>query len=256
MIDTHTHLFSDEFVDDFDEVVQRALDAGVKKMLFPNIDHTTTDRMLDCARRYPNCCYPMIGFHPTSVEGDCQKELTEMKKLLIPGHPFVGIGEIGLDLYWDKTYLKEQLRVFEEQIQWALEADLPVVIHCRSAYTELLSVLVRYKSTSLRGVFHSYTGEIKPDALLEYENFLLGINGVVTFKKSNLSEMLETVPLNRLLLETDSPYLAPVPYRGKRNESSYIVKVAERIADIYKINTEEVNRVTTDAALRLFNTLS
>lgn len=256
MIDTHTHLFAEEFITDFDDVVQRAINVGVEKMLFPNIDHTTTAQMLDCVRKYPGRCYPMLGFHPTSVEGDCQKELVEMKKLLIPGHPFVGIGEIGLDLYWDKTYLKEQLKVFEEQVQWALETDLPVVIHCRSAYEELLSVLMYYRNTPLRGIFHSYTGEIKPDALLEYKNFFLGINGVVTFKKSNLPEMLVNIPLDRLVLETDSPYLAPVPYRGTRNESSYIVKVAEKIADIYRISVEEVNRVTTDAALRLFNTLS
>ena len=187
----------------------------------PNIDDTSVEDMLSVCQAYPDYCFPMIGFHPTSVEGPnaIYKE-KEMKKRLVEGHPYIAIGEVGLDLYWDKTWLKEQQQILDEQIQWALEWKLPLVIHCREAFPELFEVLRPYRDTELSGVFHSFTGTVsEAEELMEYSRFKVGINGVVTFKKSTLPEALKVLPLERLVLETDSPYLAPVPFRGKRNES-------------------------------------
>ena len=177
----------------------------------------------------------------------------DMKRLLDGEHPYIAIGEVGMDLYWDKTYLKEQQRVFDEQIQWALEYQLPLVIHCREAFPELFEVLKPYKDTELSGVFHSFTGtQDEADELMEYTRFMIGVNGVVTFKKSSLPGILQSIPLNRLVLETDSPYLAPTPYRGKRNESSYIVKVAEKLAELYEMGLEDIKRQTLQNALKVF----
>lgn len=255
MIDTHSHLFVEEFEADLPEVVERAKAAGVTRVMMPNIDDTTVDAMLKVCADYEGYCYPMLGFHPTSVDSDdCLARVRSMKSLLKEGHPFVAIGEVGMDLYWDKTYLREQQRVLDEQIGWALESDLPLVIHCREAFPELFEVLSPYKHTSLSGIFHSFTGTAEEaEQVLGYSQFMLGVNGVVTFKKSNLPEILSAgVPLDRIVLETDSPYLAPVPFRGKRNESSYIYKVAVKLAEVYGVAFEEVNRATTLNALKVF----
>lgn len=254
MIDTHGHLFVEEFKEDLPEVIDRARQVGVTHILMPNIDHTTVDDMLDVCRAYPNYCFPMLGFHPTSVDGDTSLyKVKEMKKLLVEGHPYVAVGEVGMDLYWDKTYVKQQQQVLDEQIQWALEWDLPLVLHCREAFPRLFEVLEPYKRTSLRGVFHSFTGSLaEVEQVLDYERFLIGINGVVTFKKSTLPEALAIVPLTRLVLETDSPYLAPVPFRGKRNETSYVKRVAVRLAELYGMEIGEVERQTTENALKVF----
>lgn len=255
MIDTHTHLFDETFRNDFHEVIQRAFDAGVTRMYMPNIDDTTIEPLLGACSAYPQHCFPLIGFHPTSINADYTPErLLRVKRELYAGHPYVGIGEVGLDLYWDKTYLLQQQRVLDEQIQWAQEWDLPVVIHCRDAYRELFEVLAPYKNTSLRGIFHSFTGTID-EALecLEYEHFMIGVNGVVTFKKSHLPALLRSVvALQRLVLETDSPYLAPVPHRGQRNESAFVWNVAEKLSQVYEIDILQVEKQTNANALHVF----
>ena len=253
MIDTHSHIFEPDFADDLPEVIARAKEIGVEKIFMPNIDDTSVDAMLGVCRQYPVYCFPMLGFHPTSVDADAMPKVKEMKKRLTEGHPYIAIGEVGLDLYWDKTYIKEQQMVLEEQIQWALEWELPLVIHCREAFPELFDVLKPYKETKLTGVFHSFTGTVdEAMELLDYSRFMVGINGVVTFKKSTLPEALKVLPLERLVLETDSPYLAPVPFRGKRNESSYVKRVAVKLAELYGVEIGEVERQTTANALKVF----
>ena len=255
MIDTHSHIFSEEFRDDLPEVIDRAREVGVTHIFMPNIDDSSVDAMLGVCRQYPGYCFPMLGFHPTSVDGDTSiYKVREMKKLLMPGHPYIAIGEVGMDLYWDKSWLKQQQQILDEQIQWALEWNLPLVIHCREAFPQLFEVLRPYRNSSLKGVFHSFTGTADEAAeLLEYEHFLIGINGVVTFKKSTLPEALAGVPLSKLVLETDAPYLAPVPFRGKRNEPSYVKRVALKLAELYEVENGEVERKTAENALKLFN---
>ena len=254
MIDTHSHLFSEEFKEDLSEVIARAKEIGVEKIFMPNIDDTSVEDMLNVCQAYPDYCFPMIGFHPTSVEGpDAIYKVREMKKHLVEGHPYIAVGEVGLDLYWDKTWLKEQQLILDEQIQWALEWNLPLVIHCREAFPELFQVLEPYKHTELTGVFHSFTGTVdEARELMDYSRFMIGINGVVTFKKSTLPEVLQEVPLTKLVLETDSPYLAPVPFRGKRNETSYVKRVAVKLAELYGMEIGEVERQTTENALKVF----
>ena len=253
MIDTHTHLFVEEFAEDLPLVIQRAKEAGVERVFMPNIDDESLEDMLRVCVQYPGYCFPMLGYHPTSVDASSFEKVMRMKEHLVPGHPYIAIGEVGLDLYWDKTYLREQQLVLDEQIRWALEWNLPLVIHCREAFAELFDVLKPYKNTGLKGVFHSFTGtQAEAQEALEYDNFMLGINGVVTFKKSSLPEVLKQVPLNRLVLETDSPYLAPTPFRGKRNESSFVVKVADKLAEIYEVSASEICSITTGNALKVF----
>ena len=254
MIDTHSHIFSEEFKEDLPEVIARAKEIGVEKIFMPNIDDTSVEDMLDVCQAYPGYCFPMIGFHPTSVDGpDTIYKVREMKKRLVEGHPYIAIGEVGLDLYWDKTWLREQQQILDEQIQWALEWKLPLVIHCREAFPELFQVLEPYKHTELTGVFHSFTGTLdEARELMDYSRFMIGINGVVTFKKSTLPEALKEVPLSKLVLETDSPYLAPVPFRGKRNETSYVKRVAMKLAELYGMEIGEVERQTTENALKVF----
>ena len=255
MIDTHSHIFSEEFRDDLPEVIDRAREVGVTHIFMPNIDDSSVDAMLGVCRQFPGYCFPMLGFHPTSVDGDTSiYKVREMKKLLMPGHPYIAIGEVGMDLYWDKSWLKQQQQILDEQIQWALEWNLPLVIHCREAFPQLFEVLRPYRNSSLKGVFHSFTGTADEAAeLLEYEHFLIGVNGVVTFKKSTLPEALAGVPLSKLVLETDAPYLAPVPFRGKRNEPSYVKRVALKLAELYEVENGEVERKTAENALKLFN---
>lgn len=254
MIDTHSHIFSEEFKEDLPEVIARAKEIGVEKIFMPNIDDTSMEDMLSVCQAYPDYCFPMIGFHPTSVEGpDAIYKVKEMNKRLVEGHPYIAIGEVGLDLYWDKTWLKEQQQILDEQIQWALKWKLPLVIHCREAFPELFQVLEPYKHTELTGVFHSFTGTLdEARELMDYSRFMIGINGVVTFKKSTLPEALKEVPLSKLVLETDSPYLAPVPFRGKRNETSYVKRVAVKLAELYGMEIGEVERQTTENALKVF----
>lgn len=253
-IDTHSHLFLEEFKEDLPEVIERAKSIGVSKVFMPNIDSSTISDMLRVASQYTGYCYPMIGLHPTSVEENYEIELKQMKKLLDLSNNFVGIGEVGLDLYWDKTYRMQQENAFVTQLQWAIEYKLPLIIHCREAFEELYALMLPYiEDTNLRGIFHSFTGtKVEADKLLSFKNFKLGINGVVTFKKTILPDVLRDVPINRIVLETDSPYLTPVPNRGKRNESANVKDVLNKLADIYEISVEKMAELTNKNALEVF----
>ncbi|MDD3038430.1 TatD family hydrolase [Bacteroides sp.] len=254
LIDTHSHLFLEEFSKDLPQVIERARQAGVSYIFMPNIDSTTIESMLAVCEDFPDFCFPMIGLHPTSVNEAYKEELAIVYEHLSAPNNFIAIGEIGLDLYWDKTFLKEQLLAFEKQIEWALEYDLPIVIHSREAFDYIYKVMEPYKNTALRGVFHSFTGTLEEAVkCLDFEQFMIGINGVVTFKKSVLPEiLLSSVPLERLVLETDSPYLTPVPNRGKRNESANIKDTFSKVAEIYQVSLERVSQVTSENALKVF----
>lgn len=254
IIDSHSHLFTEEFNADLPGVIARAKAAGVTRIYMPNIDSTTVEPMLRTCRTYEGYCFPMIGLHPTSVGGGYRAELAVIKRWLEgASHPFVAIGEVGLDLYWDRSYLHEQEEALREQIGWALKYDLPLVIHCRSAIDELLAVMDEFGGESLRGIFHSFTGSEEDAArLLAYEKFMLGINGVLTFRRSDLSEVLPHLPIERIVVETDAPYLAPVPYRGRRNESAYIRFTLERMAELYGVSLEELAEVTSKNAQKVF----
>ena len=256
LIDTHSHLFLEEFSEDLPQVIERARSAGVTHIFMPNIDSTTIDSMLSVCNTYNDYCFPMIGLHPTSVNADYEKELEIVARELRSFNKYIAIGGGGMDLFWDKNFLKEQQIVLDKQINWALEYDLPVVIHCRDAFGYIYNVLEPYKNTSLKGVFHSFTGTDDEAArILEFSGFLIGINGVVTFKKSRLPEVLTKIPLEKIVLETDSPYLTPVPNRGKRNESAYVKDTLMKVSDIYRMSPEAVGRVTSENALKVFGML-
>lgn len=249
--DSHTHLYHFAFEDDRDQMIQRAIDSGVIRMLLPNIDSSSIGPLFALAERFPDHCFPMMGLHPTSVKENYKEELKRIEEAL--GHKdFIAIGETGIDLYWDKTFLKEQEEAFITQIAWAMELDLPLVIHARDSFQEIFSVLDRAGGPNLRGVFHSFTGgPVELERALSY-NFMIGINGIVTFKNSNLAEVVRKIPTNRLLLETDAPFLAPVPYRGRRNESSYLLETAAKVAEIHNLSKEEIARITFANAELLF----
>lgn len=253
LIDTHSHLFVEEFADDLPAVIERAKTAGVVKVLMPNIDASTVEPLLAACAAYPDYCYPMMGLHPTSVDADCMRVLSELKPLFSQ-HPFIAVGEVGLDFYWDTTYRLEQERVFDCQVQWALDYNLPLVIHCREAYESMYRILLPYiTEPQLRGVFHSFTGSAdEAGRLMEFPGFRFGVNGVVTFKKSHLPEVLPLITVNRLLLETDSPYLSPVPKRGRRNESAYVVHVLQKVSEVLALPLAVVAETTTRNAVELF----
>lgn len=252
-IDTHTHLFEPEFAEDRETVVQRAVEAGVKTLCLPCITEASLSRMEEMCERFPGICYPMIGLHPTELGDDYQVVLDRMYKDLIGNDRYIAVGEVGLDFYWDDTRKKEQLDAFRQQIEWAAETGLPLAIHSRSAFEDLYNVMEEYRSKGLTGVFHCFSGDAdEAQKLLSFDGFYLGIGGVVTYKKSTLPSVLADVPLERVVLETDSPYLAPVPRRGRRNESSYVPFVAQKLAEIYGCSVEEVAAVTTENARRLF----
>ena len=256
LIDSHSHLFLEEFAEDLPQVMARAREIGVTHIFMPNIDSTTIEPMLRVCREYKGYCYPMIGLHPTSVDADYEKELEIVARDLASPNEFVAGGEIGMDLYWDKTFLREQQRVLDKQIEWALEYGLPVVLHCREAFDHIYNVLKPYQQTPLKGIFHSFTGTSEEACrIMEFADFMIGINGVVTFKKSTLPEVLKNIPLERIVLETDSPYLTPVPNRGKRNESAYVKDTLVKVAGIYGNSPEKVAQVTSDNALKVFGML-
>lgn len=253
MIDTHSHIYGCEFSEDIDDVISRAQQTGVEKIFLPNINVESLQPMLSLCRRYPNYLYPMLGLHPTDLTPNYEYDLDVLERELHPGHPYIAIGEVGLDYYWSQDFYKEQQLAFRRQIEWALAYNLPLMVHTRSAHSELVSVLNDYRHTSLTGVFHCFGGnENEARKLLSFEGFVLGIGGVVTYKKSPLPETLRQVPLDRIVLETDAPYLAPVPYRGKRNESSYVSKTLSTIAHIYNMSEEEVETITDATVKRMF----
>lgn len=252
LIDTHTHLYSEKFDEDRDQMIERALEAGVKKLFLPSIDSVSHAGMKELVKKYPNTCYPMIGLHPSSVGQNFEEELEVVEKELKNSN-YIAIGEIGMDLYWDKTFQEEQKTAFRRQIKWAKEKQLPIVIHCREAFEEILCILDEENDDSLSGVFHCFTGNLKQAKhILSYGNFKLGIGGILTYKKAGLDKVISQLKLENLVLETDSPYLPPVPYRGKRNESSYVVKVAEKLAEIFEVDIAEVARITSSSALQIF----
>ena len=251
MIDTHTHLYLNAFDDDREQMVERAIATGIKYMFLPNIDSSSVNGMHTLCARFPENCFPMMGLHPTSVKENYLEELGLIEAAM-KGKEIVAIGETGIDLYWDKTFLKEQEEVFATQIRWALELDLPLVIHARDSFQEIFNILDTEAGAGLRGVFHSFTGGFKElERALSY-NFMIGINGIVTFKNSRLGEVVRSIPTNRLLLETDSPFLAPVPYRGRRNESSHLLETAKKVAEIYNLTLEELAGITSSNADQLF----
>ena len=250
--DTHTHLYSEQFDEDRDEMMQRAKNDGVSRFFIPAIDSSYTDRMLDLEKNYPEDVFLMMGLHPTSVKENYKDELEHVKEW-IDARNFYAIGEIGIDLYWDKSFLKQQQEAFRTQIQWAKEKKLPIVIHCRDAFDEIFEVLESEKGDDLFGIFHCFTGTLEQAKQAISYNMKLGIGGVATFKNGKIDKFLDQIGIKHIVLETDSPYLAPTPYRGKRNESSYITNVVDKLVDIYQLTFEEIAEITTQNSKDIFN---
>lgn len=252
MIDTHCHLDGEEFHEDLDAVVTRAREAGVTAIGVPGIDLKSCDTVLEVCRRYPGYCFPMLGLHPEEVRADWEEVLARIKPFLNKG---VCIGEVGLDFYWSREFEREQIEAFEEQVRWSVELGLPLMIHCRKAQNEMVTLLKRFKNQLPGGVFHCFTGnELEARELLQFDRFVLGIGGVLTFKKSKLPETLQAVvPLERIVLETDSPYMAPVPMRGQRNEPAFVAHVAQRLAETYGVSVSEVTRQTDENCKKVLN---
>lgn len=252
-IDTHTHLYSSQFNEDRDDVILKCFEKGVKKLLLPNIDLSSIEGMMKLVDKYPSNCHPMMGLHPCSVDENIENTLAQLEPYFFENHNFIAVGEIGIDLYWDRSFINQQIFAFETQITWAKKYKLPIVIHARDSFDEIFEVLDRVNDDQLTGVFHCFTGNLEQaNKILSYGGFKLGIGGVVTFKKSGLEGVLKHIPLDHIILETDSPYLAPTPFRGKRNESSYIPLIAEKLSSIYGISEEEIGIITTQNALNLF----
>ena len=253
-IDTHCHLDGEEFAADRDAVVQRAREAGCARIFLPAIDAASCQTVLDVCRQYPDYCLPMLGLHPEEVRDDWRAQLAQIKSLLTPPSTLLAIGEIGLDYYWSREFEQQQLEAFEEQVRWAVDMQLPLMIHCRKAQNELVAILKKYVKDLPGGVFHCFTGnEQEARQLLEFPRFVLGIGGVSTFKKSHLPEVLPAcVPLDRIVLETDAPYMAPVPMRGQRNESSFIRHIITRLAQAYQVSEETICEETNKNVARVF----
>ena len=258
MIDTHCHLDGEEFAEDLEQVIARAKEAGVEAIGVPGIDLKSCDTVMALCERYPGYCFPMLGLHPEEVKADWQEVLERIKISLTSHHSpltsIIAIGEIGLDFYWSREFEDAQLQAFEEQVRWSVELQLPLMIHCRKAQNEMVTILKRYKDDLPGGVFHCFTGNaIEAQELLQFDRFVLGIGGVLTFKKSKLPETLaEVVPLDRIVLETDAPYMAPVPMRGQRNEPAFVAHVMRKLAEVYGVSCETVDEVTTANVARIF----
>ncbi len=255
LIDTHTHLYSSKFDEDRELVISDCIAKGVNKLLLPNIDSNSTDSMLALADKFPDICYPMMGIHPCSInENTIEKELAHTKEYLFSNRKFIAVGEIGIDLYWDKTTLEAQVIAFKQQIEWAKELNLPIAIHAREAFDEIFEVLDELNDDKLNGVLHCFTGNVaQAKHIINYGGFKLGIGGVVTFKNGGLDKVLKAIELKHLVLETDAPYLAPTPHRGKRNSSQYIPLIGDKLADIYGCSLPEIAEITTQNAIELFN---
>lgn len=251
LTDTHTHLYSEEFDQDRTEMIQRALDAGVSRFFIPAIDSSYTKAMYDLEANNPEHVFLMMGLHPTYVKENYIEELNHVKEAL-SNRKFYAIGEIGIDLYWDKTHLKEQQIVFREQIKLAKQYKLPIVIHCRDAFDEVFEILEEEKGPDLFGIFHCFTGTYEQALQAISYNMKLGIGGVVTFKNGKIDQFLSTIALKHIVLETDSPYLAPIPFRGKRNESSYLKNIVAKLAAVYEVSEEEIANVTTENSKVIF----
>jgi len=251
-VDTHTHLFLEQFTEDIDAVMSRAVSSDIQRFYLPNIDRSTFGQMMALVKKYPDHCLPLIGLHPCSVGEEFESELDFVEEKARAGG-FYGIGEVGIDLYWDKTFLKEQQQALARQIELAKELALPIIIHCRDSFDEIFEVVDSLNNETLSGIFHCFTGNLEQaNRIIEYEGFKMGMGGVLTFKNSGLDKTIAGVALEHLVLETDSPYLAPVPNRGKRNESSYLVEVAKKLAEIKGVSIEEVAEITTKNANEVF----
>jgi len=253
-IDTHAHLDDEAFADDLPQVMARAKAAGVCCVFLPAIDVKTTAGVLNVCRQYPDYAFPMVGLHPEEVKDDFPAALDELYAMLKnPDNGFIAVGEVGLDYYWSREYESQQLQAFERQVEWSIETRLPLMIHCRKAQHEMVKLLQSYEAELPGGVFHCFTGnEHEATELLRFSRFSLGIGGVLTFKKSKLPEVLPDIPLERIVLETDSPYMAPVPMRGQRNESAYVKFVLEKMAECYGMDVADVARTTTENVKRIF----
>ncbi|RLD76894.1 MAG: hydrolase TatD [Bacteroidetes bacterium] len=252
LVDTHTHLFLEQFDEDRPEVIEESVKEGVQKLFIPNIDSSTTGKVVKMGKDYPGICYPIIGLHPTSVKENYRDELEDVEHWIIK-EKFYGIGETGIDLYWDKTYRKEQEIAFRYQIDLAKKTGLPLIIHSRESFEEIFAIVDELNDDKLKGIFHSFTGTCEQaNKILSYKGFKIGIGGIVTFKNSGLAEIVAKIGLEHLVLETDSPYLAPTPKRGKRNQSSYLPFIAQKIADVYHVDIKTVAKITTENAKNLF----
>ena len=250
-IDTHTHLYLQQFEKDRNNVVKSAVETGVEYMLLPNVDEETIQPMMDLCEAFPYNCKPMMALHPTSVKADFEEVLARIK-LWFEKATMCAVGETGIDLYWDKTYFTQQVQAFKTQIEWALEFDLPVVIHSRNSVVEIMEILENYRNSGLKGVMHCFPGNVEQAKWFTDFGFMLGIGGVVTYKKSMMADVVEHADLQHLLLETDAPYLPPVPHRGKRNEPAYIPHIAAKIGEIKGIDISQVAQITTENARKLF----
>jgi TatD DNase family protein len=251
LTDTHTHLYAEQFDEDREEVIVKALELGIKRFFIPAIDSSYYDRMFALKKAFPENVFLMAGVHPTHVKADFKEELAIVKKQL-ESKQFYAIGEIGIDLYWDQSFIKEQQEAFRIQISWAKERKLPIVIHCRDAFDEIFEIMDEVCDDELNGIFHCFTGnKVQAEKIISY-GFKLGIGGVITFKNGGLDKFMSDIPLEHIVLETDSPYLAPAPYRGKRNESSYLINVLGKLVDIYGIDPEEIAIITTSNSEQVF----
>lgn len=255
LVDTHAHLYLDQFDEDRDEMLQRAKDKGIRKFFLPNIDSSTIDIMLAMEDKYPGECFAMMGLHPCSVKSNYKEELSIVEKWL-KERPFVAVGEIGTDLYWDKTFIEEQKDAFRIQANWAKDLGIPIVIHCRDSMDMTIDLVRQEQDGRLRGIFHCFGGSLEQANTIIDLGFYMGIGGVLTFKKSGLDKTVKDISLEHLVLETDSPYLAPTPFRGKRNESAYIHQIGEKLASVKETTLEEVARVTTENAGKIFGKIS
>jgi len=251
LTDTHTHLYLEQFDSDRAEVIQKAMDNKITRFFIPAIDSTYYSAMFDLENKFPNNIFLMAGLHPTHVKENFKDELDHVKKML-KERKFYAIGEIGIDLYWDKTYLQQQQEAFKTQINWAKEMSLPIVVHCRDAFDEIFEILEDVKEDSLLGIFHCFTGNLEQARQAISYGLKLGIGGVVTFKNGKIDQFLNEIPLKNIVLETDSPYLAPTPFRGKRNESSYLVNVVDKLVDIYGLTPDEIAQITTQNSKDVF----
>lgn len=252
-VDTHTHIFSSEFDHDRPQAIQRAKVSGVQSMVLPNIDSNSVDALLKTTSENPNFCFPAMGLHPTSVMSNFEDELNLVEKYL-DEHKFIAIGEIGIDLYWDKTFLEEQRVAFRHQLKLAKKHKLPVIIHSRNSFPEIFEIVDQENNNELRGVFHSFTGSLNDYFhIAEYGGFMVGIGGVVTYKNGGVDKVVEKIDVNHIVLETDSPYLSPVPLRGKRNESANLSIIAHKVADIKGLTIEQIAKATTSNANSLFS---
>jgi len=253
LIDTHSHVYLEEFDSDRMEMIQRALDQGLSNILLPNIDSSTIAKLNALTKSNPTLFKGMMGLHPGSVKANYKEELKAIKTELY-SNPYIAVGEIGIDLYWDRTFINEQIIAFEQQIEWALDLNIPIVIHARESFNEIVAVLEKYRNSSLTGVFHCFSGSDDDlQKALSFERFYLGIGGVLTFKNGGLDKLMEKASIERLVLETDAPYLAPAPHRGKRNEPAFISLVAEKLANIKGASIEMIKEKTTKNAMNLFN---